>query len=390
MTTQRGLLLVFLCLVLLTAMLLWRLGALSPIANGEPTATEITLLALGDLVVHAPIITSCYDSAAKNYDFRPIFAGMRAEISQADLAVTTLEIPISGPERKFTGYPTFNSPYSLADALQWSGFDLVFTASNHSLDQGFTGLQSTQAHLDRIGLAYAGSRRSTEQPRYRMIEVRGMKLAFFSYTTITNGINLPPGQEWALNRLDPKNLAPLAAEVKAARQAGADAVIMALHNGVEYQREPGPEEQRLFHNVLRLGVDIILGSHVHVIQPRESGVKTGPDGERAYYIVYSLGNLLSNQYWRYSDCGLGVTLRLSKRTDGPGLIIKEDGYFPIWVDRHDQKGRLRYRLLRLNGPEYTIPDPDLSLEDRARMRQVWQETEMLLSGWEKSPLRLKP
>jgi poly-gamma-glutamate capsule biosynthesis protein CapA/YwtB (metallophosphatase superfamily) len=390
MSRKSGLLLVLLFLILLTGALFWRFGAPPPVANGEPAAAEVTLLALGDLVVHAPIINSCYDPAAKNYDFRPIFAGMRAEISQADLAVTTLEIPISGSERKFTGYPAFNSPYSLADALQWSGFDLVFTASNHSLDQGYTGLQSTQAHLDQIGLAYVGSRRSIEQPRYRMVEAQGMKLAFLSYTTITNGLNLPPGKEWALNRLDPQNLAPLAVEVKAARQAGADAVIVALHNGVEYQREPSPEEQRLFHSVLQLGVDIILGSHVHVIQPRESGVKTGPGGERAYYIAYSLGNLLSNQYWRYSDCGLGVTLKLSKRTDGPGLITKEADHFPIWVDRYDQKGRLRYRLLRLAGPEAPNSDPDLSPDDRTRMRQVWQDTETLLGSWEKSPLRLKP
>ena len=154
-----------------------------------------------------------------------------------------------------------------------------------------------------------------DQPRFRLIERRGIRLAFCSYTTGTNGIPLPAGKEWQVNIFD---FNKLNADIHAAKQAGADGIILALHSGVEYQRLPSPEQQQFCQGLLAAGVDVILGSHVHVVQPLASQliVDPGSNENRHAFIAYSLGNFLSNQYWRYSDSGLMLSLKISKRSNG--------------------------------------------------------------------------
>ena len=235
----------------------------APTAGGDRI---VTLTAVGDAVMHMPVVNSCYNDAGNTYDFRPVFADIKPVLEQADLTVGVLEAPLAGPESKYTGYPLFNSPSSIADAFQWAGFDLVFIAHNHCLDRGVAGLQKTMAYLDKIGLPYVGCNSSSTGKHYRIIETKGIKLAFMSYTTTTNGIQLPAGKEWMVNRFDYQKIA---ADITDARQNGADGIILALHTGTEYQRFPSPEQQSMVQRLFDLGVDVVLGSHVHVIQPLE-------------------------------------------------------------------------------------------------------------------------
>ncbi|WP_132013448.1 CapA family protein [Hydrogenispora ethanolica] len=342
-------------------------------------APVVTLAALGDIVMHRPVIESGYDPAGHSFDFRPLFGELRPILRQADISVAVVETPLSGPERPYSGYPRFNSPYAIADAVQWAGVSLVFTAHNHALDQGSSGLRKTLAYYDRIGLRHAGSRSSPEQKRYVILDCRGIRLAFLAYTSSTNGIATPPGQEWLINRVD---LARIAADIAAAKREGADGIVLALHAGVEYRRFPGPAQQRLCQRLVELGVDILLGSHVHVIQPLGWREVAGPDGRRrTAFIAYSLGNLLSNQRWRYTDCGLMVTLKLRKDPDRPqGIRILAADPTPLWVERSFRDGRYRYLIHPLAGPE-AAAEPALSPKNRPRLREVWYDTEELLNGW---------
>ena len=118
--------------------------------NIEPERDYLILTAVGDIVMHLPIVSSSYNPSRSEYDFRPIFTGVEPELSAADLTVGVLETQLSGAESKYTGYPRFNSPYTIADALQWAGFDLVFTAHNHALDQGTAGLMKTLSYLEKL------------------------------------------------------------------------------------------------------------------------------------------------------------------------------------------------------------------------------------------------
>ncbi len=347
---------------------------------GSVLPPELSITAVGDLVMHLPVVNSAYNRQNGEFDFRPIFSEIRPWLSRADIAVGVLEAPLSGPERQYSGYPRFNSPYAIADAVKWAGLDLVFTAHNHAMDQGRDGLLKTLAYYDKIGLRHTGCRSRADQPNYLLYDCQGMRLAFLSYTTTTNGIPLPVGAKWLVNTYDEQSLGQT---VRSAREAGADAVILAFHSGVEYQRKPPPEQQRLLKQLLKLGVDIILGSHVHVIEPVEWQAIRSGNRTRQCFIAYSLGNFLSNQQWRYSDCGLTVNLRLRKDPAvAHGVTIVAETHYPVWVrrDRTDD-GRSRYRIERLTEPEPVVP---ATVGFERKRREVWEDTFELLKDWQPS------
>jgi poly-gamma-glutamate synthesis protein (capsule biosynthesis protein) len=339
----------------------------------------VTLTALGDVVMHLPIVDSCFNATDNTYDFRPVFTEIKPELDRTDLAVAVLEAPLAGPESNYTGYPLFNSPGAIANALQWAGIDLVFLAHNHCLDRGVIGLQKTMAYLDQIGLPYTGCNASPGQKRYRIMETKGLKLAFLSYTTTTNGIRLPAGKEWMVNTFD---YAKIAADITDAKQNGADGIIFALHTGTEYQRYPSDEQQDMVQHLLALGVDIVLGSHVHVIQPLELRNIFIPacGATKTRLIVYSLGNLLSNQRWRYSDCGLMVQMKLENPSRETGVTVTSENHRPLWVNRFTREGKTHYFIKLVNEKDESA-DPDLDTDGRARMIQVWEETAALINDW---------
>lgn len=316
------------------------------ITDMDPVATSpgLTLTAVGDLVMHMPVVNSAFLPEEKSYDFRPIFAPLQPALKAADLTVGVLETTLTAEYDRLSGYPRFNTPYQLAEALRWAGFDLVFTAHNHSLDQGTDGI----------------------------------KLGFLSYTTITNGLSFPPDQRWMLNTLD---FAKIGRQIRELKAAGVDGIIMALHYGQEYVRYPTMAEQKLFARLCALGVDVILGSHPHVIRPLEKVVTTDPfaNHPKTCLVAYSLGNFLSNQRWRYSDCGLMLTLHLRKKLWPPGLEIEVLACSPLLVNR-DQRG---YRLLAVQPPERTeAVTVSASLAPiQAKFREVWADTEETLTGW---------
>lgn len=349
------------------------------ISEAEAGPHSLTLNAVGDIVMHLPIVNSARKPDG-SYDFRPIFKSVRPYLNQADLSVAVLETQLEAPGQTYSGYPCFNSPGAIADAILWSGIDLVFLAHNHSLDQGIAGINQTLAYLDRIGLAYTGCNASPTEQRYRVIEKNQIKLAFFSYTTTTNGIPLPKGKEWAVNMLDYQQIEK---DIAAAKRAGVDGIVFGLHAGIEYSREPSPEQLLIVKKLLALGVDIVLGSHVHVVQPIEilAGGPFVPGDQRTNFVAYSLGNFLSNQRWRYSDCGILVSLKLVKKPTCPGIRIVGASYLPLWVYRYQDGKQLRYEIIPLDqGGAYRARfqgQPEIL----DRLDQVKNDTDDLISGW---------
>jgi poly-gamma-glutamate capsule biosynthesis protein CapA/YwtB (metallophosphatase superfamily) len=348
-------------------------------ASEEPAAT-VTLAAVGDIVMHLPIVNSALNTEDNSYDFRPIFAEVKNDLIQADIAVGVLETQLAGANQIYTGYPAFKTPASIGDALKWAGFKLVFTAHNHSLDRGAEGIKQTLRYLERISLPYVGCRYDPNRKRYLFVDCKGVRLAFLSYTTSTNNLHLPPEQEWMLNLFDRQKILE---DIRESKMAGADCVIMALHTGIEYQRTPSARQQEIINWLVKSGVDIVLGSHVHVVQPLEKrNFFERDDGDaRDCFIAYSLGNFLSNQRQRYCDYGLLLNLTLEKKSGTPGVKIVKVNYAPLWVNRYPDQGKYHYRIIKLTGTQYNNNDSFIDADALKRIGEILNETNELMTDW---------
>ncbi len=340
---------------------------------------KITLTAVGDVLMHMPVVNSAYVSESKSYDFRPIFTYLQPELISADISVGVLETTLNCPNKAFTGYPAFNSPKEIAAGLQWAGIDLLFTAQNHTYDLGFAGIESTLNALDELGIPSTGTRNTPDQKAYYIIEVKGIKLAFISVTDFSNK-PIPKDKKWSCNLLDYEQLNR---DILAARAEGADGIVVALHAGIEYERNPSQKQQEIADKLLEIGVDIILGSHVHVIQPYEVRQVVSPftNEVRNCFVVHSLGNLISNQRWRYSDAGLMVNLEIEKIPGKQAINVVAVNHAPIWVDTFLEKGKRYYRVVKVVGAE-APPELQLNAERKKRYGEVWQETNELLEKWD--------
>jgi poly-gamma-glutamate synthesis protein (capsule biosynthesis protein) len=181
---------------------------------------------------------------------------------------------------------SFNIPAELAVAIVDAGYDGCSTASNHSYDARTDGVSHTLDILDAQGIGHAGSARSAEEAATpRIYDVHGIKVAHLSYTYGLNGFSLPAGSEYLVNLLDPERVV---ADAVAARAAGANVVVVSLHWGTEYEREPTGEQQEVAQRLSQAPeIDLVVGHHAHVVQPI---TRVGD-----LVVAYGLGNFLSNQ-----------------------------------------------------------------------------------------------
>ncbi|MBQ9165340.1 MAG: CapA family protein [Oscillospiraceae bacterium] len=268
--------------------------------DAEPEGpTEVSLIMVGDVLLHDPLQESGLQ-ADGSYNYDHFFAHTSDLISRADLALVNQEVILGGKELGLSGYPAFNGAYEVGDALVKAGFDVVLHATNHALDKGETGLLNCvsfweNSYPDIAVLGIHGSEESKENNIY-YYEVEEATIAILNYTYGTNGIDLPLPYMVDLLEED-----AVIADLQEAN-ANADFVIAAPHWGLEYTHTPSDEETRWAQLFLENGVDLVLGTHPHVIQPvewleDESGNKM--------LVYYSLGNFINFT----SDSGDGVRQR---------------------------------------------------------------------------------
>jgi poly-gamma-glutamate capsule biosynthesis protein CapA/YwtB (metallophosphatase superfamily) len=336
---------------------------------------RITVAAVGDVLPHTPILDAALDPETGSYDFGSMFAPVAPYLAGADYTVANLETRLAGPQAGYSGYPLLNSPTELAGALKFAGVDLVATANNHSLDMGWDGIVGTLDRLDTVGLAHVGTYRSSKERRTPFIaNIRGIKVAFLNYTASLNGLTPPKEQAaYAVNTLDPDVVAE---DAMTARTWGADVVIALLHYGDEYEREPSEQQEEISREILSRGVDVIIGTHPHVVQPIAHVVEYASWKAIGKYVVYSVGNFISAQRWRYSDSGLVAYVHLEKR--GLRTVVTGVSYLPVYVQLSNTESPARYRVLPvLPGvePQTDIPP---TAEERERMAGVWEELRDIL------------
>lgn len=329
----------------------------------------ILLLATGDIMVHDTQLESAYRSDRKEYDFTEWFTEIEPYLHEADLVVANLETTLSGADMQYTGYPAFNSPETLAYNLKKAGFDLVSTANNHCLDRGEKGVLRTLEHLEKAGLNFYGTARSQEErDNFLSIKKNGITVVFLAYTYGTNGIPVPEGKEYLVNMIY-ENF--IKADIQKARE-NSDLVVVSLHWGLEYNREPHPEQQILAEKIISWGADLIVGSHPHVLQPVEF-IKTSSG--RKGVVINSLGNLIADQIIPYTDSGIMVRLRYVRGKEG--VELAEITGVPTWIHRFYKDGRLAFRVLPVADAMYSYKrgeDPYLTVYNYSHLQKVWEET----------------
>ena len=308
-----------------------------------PEDITISFTAIGDIMCH----NSNYNDAYSNgvYDFSYVFADITEEIQSADIAVGNLETTFAGAARGYSNYPTFNTPEALATDLKEMGIDLLSTSNNHSLDKGYSGIESTISFLDAAGIAHTGTYTSPESQNTIIVQdVQGIKIAFLSFTYGTNGIPVPSGKEYCIDLISDEHIIN---QINLAKAQEPDVICVFMHWGIEYKLEPNAEQTRLADLLFANGVDIILGSHPHVLEKMEKREITLEDGTtKDGFVIYSLGNFMSGQVKENTKNSIILNLKITKHGDTGKISIDSAKYTPIYMYKK-ASGVQRYKILDL-------------------------------------------
>lgn len=333
-----------------------------PPTVAEPEkAVSLRILAVGDVMVHKSQIDAQYDSASGTYNFDNNFEYVRKYIEEADLALCNLETTFAGG--RYSGYPVFNTPDSLADALKKAGFDVAFTANNHIMDMGIDGMKRTLRITREAGLSTVGTHLEGEKD-YLVLDVNGIKIGVVAYLYETpeyqaiptiNSVPIPEDARPLLNTFNYSTLAEDLEKVKqsieGARADGAEIVICYFHWGEEYQRSPNEYQQHMAMETAKFGADMIFASHPHVVQGVEMLTVEGTD--RKVPVFYSLGNFISNQRAetlnnRYTEQEIIAEVRLEYMKSTKEIISVEMAAIPLWVERYKKNGKYVYYVIPLD------------------------------------------
>lgn len=265
--------------------------------------TKVSMAMVGDALIHATVYLTANRYANYNgYDFKPMLKYTKELIQDYDLAYYNQETILGGKELGLSTYPLFNSPYEVGDAFIDAGFNLVSLATNHTLDKGERGILNSRAYWNKQENVVAAGSYSSNEERDKIIvsEKNGLTYAFLSYTTYTNGLIVPKGKEYLVNVYDKEKVKK---DVEAYKDK-VDVIMVAMHWGTEYVSYPTTAQKEIANYLASLGVNLIIGTHPHVIEPIEYIGDT--------LVIYSLGNFVSSQVGVERLTGLMASLDIIK------------------------------------------------------------------------------
>ena len=287
----------------------------------EDKSYSIDLLMVGDVLIHDRLYTSMKTS--DGYDFRPALTYIKDIVKDYDLAYYNQETILGGSEIGLSSYPSFNSPYEVGDAMIDAGFNLVSLATNHTLDRGEKAITNSINYWNgKNDVLTAGSYLSSEdRNKINIREVNNITYTMLNYTYGTNGIKVPSGKDyfvnvWPCNGSNPSYDSEyqeykriVKEDVERVRDK-VDLLIVAMHWGVEYTHTPTAYQIDMANYLESLGVNIIIGTHPHVVMPVTFINDT--------LVIYSLGNFLSAQETNIdynTTVGLLSTIKITKYID---------------------------------------------------------------------------
>lgn len=286
-----------------------------------PRKDTVEIVFIGDVMMHKRQLEYNHDS---------FLEGIRARLSDADLAVANMEFTLAG--KPYSGYPAFSAPDSFAVYVADCGVDVFLTANNHILDKGKAGAERTidiySSMAERVKFTGLSADEGSEATSYPLIvPVHGIRVAFINFTYGTNsGI----GKGWPkVNRMDREDVGRA---FDRAHEAGAEYIVALPHWGEEYELRHSGEQEEWAEWMAEQGADIIIGSHPHVVQ--DSTSICTPDGRRTA-VFYSLGNAVSNMSAPNTRLGLIVTVRIERDINGDTRMLEPKAEF-LWCTLPDK------------------------------------------------------
>ena len=302
--------------------------------------TSARIMANGDLLYHDIIYISAKKSDG-TYDFHENFEYVKPWLKQADLVIGDFEGTVN-KDHYLAGYPLFNAPGEVMDAIKDAGYQVLDLAHNHILDSQIEGVVSTADAIEKAGMTPVGvyTHESRDKAPLLIKEVNGIKVAILAYSYGFNGIEQSISQEDYNRYLSDLNEDKMKAEIERAEKE-ADITIIMPQMGVEYQIEPTEEQKKLYHKMIDWGADIIFGGHPHVVEPAETVEKNGDKK----LIIYSMGNFISNQRIetmqdvenaKWTERGVLMDVTIKKKA-GKTTIETAQAH-PSWVSRTPKGG----------------------------------------------------
>lgn len=301
------------------------------VQNVTEDSKGITLLMVGDNLLHMPIINDA-ETESGTYNFDGLYEKMSPYFQEADLSVIVQETILGGSTFEYSGYPLFNSPQEVGDAIAKAGFDVVLHATNHALDKGAKGVSNTLEFWKKYpNIKVLGIHESQEAyDTVQFVEKNGIKIALLNYTESTNGIDPPKDKTYIINRADREKIAN---DLKIAEES-ADFTVVFMHWGTEYRFDANENQKELAQFMTENGADLIMGSHPHVVEPAEW--IEAENGNKCL-VYYSLGNYVSRQKEVSNLVGAMGQVKICSSEDR-GTYIESASVVPI-VTHYDNRSR---------------------------------------------------
>ena len=288
----------------------------------EKAKVEVSISMVGDVLMHNPTLKSgLQEDGSYNYDH--LFKNVKKHMENTDISLANQEVILGGTDLGISAYPAFNAPQELGDSLVQSGFNTILHATNHTLDKGEKGVDSAltywkEKHPETTVLGIHESQEDRDQ--IYIFEKKGFKIAILNYTYGVNGNRIPEDRSYIVDLMDKSQMEK---DIQKANEL-ADYVIVCPHWGTEYVFEATDEQKEWTDFFLKQGVDLVIGTHPHVIEP----VEWVEDGENKMLVFYSLGNFVSCQDKWYRMLGAMANVKLLKDADG-NVTVTEYGVEPL-------------------------------------------------------------
>lgn len=323
---------------------------------------KVSLLAVGDTMVYNAQLSAQYDESTSKYNFNNNFKYVKKYIEKADYSMANLETTLTGNKvYKYSSYPKFNSPDELADGLKYAGFDLITTANNHCYDKGPSSIDNTLSTLKDKDFDVVGTRKDGDE-RYIIKKINNINIGITSYTygkvindsKYINNVRISDKYKNSINIFDSTSVDKAFNNINYSLKdmKNTDLQVVYLHWGNKYSLKENSFQQQLAQKLCDAGVDIIIGSHPHVVQPVTS-IKSS-DGKHETVVAYSLGNFLSNQvrgqFSKYTEDGLMINIDITKNSSTQDTVIKKVTCIPTWLHKYynDKTSKYVYEIIPLD------------------------------------------
>ena len=312
-------------------------------ATEEQQPISIDIIMVGDILLHDRVNESgLMEDGTYNYDH--MFAQVKDDISEADIAIVNQEVILGGRDMGLSGYPAFNGAFEVGDSLVDAGFDVVLHATNHALDKSKKGLFSClsfwEENYPEIGVLGIHDTETDAEEIY-VKEVEGIKIAVLNYTYGTNGIALPSDMPYAVDMWDED---AIKADVELAKTM-ADFIIVCPHWGTEYVFEETKDQQKKAQFLADLGVNLVIGTHPHVVEPVKWVEGVNGNDTLVYYSIGNFINATSGDHTGAAARMLGAMAKVTLTTDGEDVWIEKYGVEPLVTHLVEGSGKITtYRL----------------------------------------------